>query len=192
MPKRPSAIKNPANRDPGAEPWTDSGNPKGRKKGMSFAEIMARELERPWDKDALKRQETALRRPTNKERIVATFVARAAAGDYQAFVELMNRTEGKVPDQLMAQVEHAVKVVPWDDDTRDGYVYVEDQQTGDRGLGVRMEEKRPLDVPALPDMYPPLTEQTPGLDQRVREAEDAEAAEYFASKADDRNGSAPA
>lgn len=191
MPRsRPNPLKNPDIRAEPNEPWTDSGNPKGRKKGMSFAEIMARELERPWDKDALKRQETALKRPTNKERIVATFVARAAAGDYQAFVELMNRTEGKVPDQLMAQVEHAVKVVPWDDESRDGYVYVEDQTTADRGLGKRMEETRPLDVPALPDMYPPLTEQTPGLDQIVREREEAEAAEFFAN--DDRNGSAPA
>lgn len=183
-------MKNPETRDPGADNWApgQSGNPAGRKKGMSFAEIMVRELEKPWDKDALKRQEGARRTPTNKERIVATFVARAAAGDYQAFVELMNRTEGKVPDQLMAQVEHAVKVVPWDDDSRSSYVYVEDQTTADRGLGTRMEEKRPGDVPALPDMYPPQDEQAKGLDQIVREREEAEVAEYFAAKANEPDG----
>jgi hypothetical protein len=151
---------------------------------MSFAEIMVRELEKVWDKDALHAQET--RQPTNKERIVATFVQRAAAGDLQAFIELMNRTEGKVPDQLMANVEHAVKVVPWDDEDDPAFVYVPDQNATDRGTTQRMVGDRPGDVPALPDMYPPAAEQVQGLDQITRDAEEAEFV-----KADDASNGTP-
>lgn len=175
MPRGNQRLKDPEIRDSG-QPWEPgkSQNPKGRQV-PSFAEIMVKELARPYDKSALDKRGQALKPMTNKERIVAMFVARAAAGDLQAFIELMNRTEGKVPDQLMAQVEHAVKVVPWDDEDDRHFVYVEDQNKGDRGDNHRMDNyKRPGDVPALPDMYPPLETQVKGLDQAAEAAQEAE------------------
>lgn len=81
-------------------------------KPYTFAEIMLRELEKPLDVLL-----TGLdpKVSTAREAIVHQFVKEAARGNFQAFIELMNRTEGKVPDKLV-QATATVHVVPWDDD----------------------------------------------------------------------------
>lgn len=97
--------------------WTPgaSGNPRGSSaaaSARSFAAIMEAELaklvEDPEPPDPLTE--------TWKQRLVRTFVQQAARGNLAAFIELMNRTEGKVPDRLQAQHEVGVLVVPWNDD----------------------------------------------------------------------------
>lgn len=84
---------------------------KGVLKRESFSEIMMRELER-------KLADTTDLDPAvanYRDLIVRWFVKEASRGNFQAFIELMNRTEGKVPDKLL-QATATVAVVPWDDD----------------------------------------------------------------------------
>ena len=137
-------------------------NPKGRgrpKTGESFAELITAEMERIAD-DYLSGEESPNDDPSAlsvKQAIVRKFIRQALSGNLLSWVELMNRTEGKVADKVLQQVEHAVKVVPWDDDGNPAVVYVDDQNVSDRGETDRMGAHRPNDVPALPDMYPPET-----------------------------------
>lgn len=110
--------------------------------GQSFAEIMAVELERD--------PRTVPPEPTSyKELIVRKFTELAGKGNLMAWIELMNRTEGKVADKLQADVSTAVRVVPWDDDDA-GIVYLDNP-----GFGEKPETATPPDValrtpPALP------------------------------------------
>lgn len=132
--ERDSAIK---------REWPTNGLNKGRPSaGQSFAEIMAVELERD--------PRTVPPEPTSyKELIVRKFTELAGKGNLMAWIELMNRTEGKVADKLQADVSTAVRVVPWDDDDA-GIVYLDNP-----GHGEKPETATPPDValrtlPALP------------------------------------------
>ena len=80
---------------------------KGVIKRESFSEIMLRELDR-------KIADTTDLDPAvanYRDLIVRWFVKEASRGNFQAFIELMNRTEGKVPDKLL-QATATVAVVP--------------------------------------------------------------------------------
>jgi hypothetical protein len=67
-----------------------SGNPRGRpKKGGAFAELLERELARPFEDGVSK-----------KERMVAVAVAEACKGDLDALKWIVDRTEGKVTDKV--------------------------------------------------------------------------------------------
>jgi hypothetical protein len=127
--------------------WTTNANA-GMNRGAatrklpSFSEIMATELERdPRDVPP---------EPTSyKELIVRKFTELAGKGNLMAWIELMNRTEGKVADKLQADVSTAVRVVPWDDEDA-GITYLENP-----GYGEKPETQDPPDValrtpPALP------------------------------------------
>jgi hypothetical protein len=92
-----------------------SGNPRGNsaaRAARSFAAIMEAELARlvedPEPPDPLTE--------TYKDRLVRVFVQQAARGNLAAFIELMNRTEGKVPDRLQATHQVTSVVTVWDDD----------------------------------------------------------------------------
>ena len=137
--ERDSTIR----REWGAATAPAASRPSGRPRaGQSFAEIMAVELERdPRDVPP---------EPTSyKELIVRKFTELAGKGNLMAWIELMNRTEGKVADKLQADVSTAVRVVPWDDDDA-GIVYLDNP-----GHGEKPETATPPDValrtlPALP------------------------------------------
>lgn len=142
-------------------------NPKGRggrpKAGESFAELISTEMQRIAD-DYLSGEESPNDDPTAlsvKQAIVRKFIRQALSGNLLSWVELMNRTEGKVADKTQMDVNHTVRVVPWDDDDAPGLVY---QQN--RGLGEKPESTTPPDValretPALP---PPEDDEGAGDD----------------------------
>lgn len=99
-------------------------------KPPTFTEIMLRELEKPLaDLLAGLDPKTA----TAREVIVHQFVKEASKGNFAAFIELMNRTEGKVPDKLL-QATATVMVVPWDDDEAPTVFYEKNPGRGEKPL----------------------------------------------------------
>lgn len=133
---------------------TGIGNKGAPKRGESFTEIMMRELER-------KLADTTDLDPAvanYRDLIVRWFVKEASRGNFQAFIELMNRTEGKVPDKLL-QATVAVAVVPWDDDQApqgSAIYYKKNPGHGEKDL----DKPTPDDL--VQDGEPDLPEGTPG------------------------------
>jgi hypothetical protein len=110
---------------------TGQGNGRaGANKPPTFTEIMLRELEKPLD---VLLSGLDPKTATAREVIVHQFVKEASKGNFAAFIELMNRTEGKVPDKLL-QATASVQVVPWDDDEAPAVFYDKNPGHGEKPL----------------------------------------------------------
>ena len=87
---------------------------------------------------------------TYKEKMVRTAIRQAAGGNLNALIELINRTEGKVPDKLMANVAHTHQVVPWDDEDAPHVTYLPNGNKTDTP-----DSGRTLPPPDATDQTPP-------------------------------------
>lgn len=115
--------------------------------GATFAEIMAKELNRVYKKP---QDDAPPKRMTFKEKLVRTAIQQAAAGNLNALESLMNRVEGKVPDRAQIDVEHSIRVVPWDDDAAPDTEYIPYRNEADAPQSGRL-----LPPPDATDQTPP-------------------------------------
>lgn len=150
---------------------------------MSFGEIIERELNRQWREPADEQAEDPPRM-TYKEKMVRTAIRQAAGGNLNALIELINRTEGKVPDKLMANVEHTHRVVPWDDDDAPDVVYLPNNNGTDR-----VDSGKSLPPPDATDQTPPWQYRSPAkMEERARRLSE-EAVNGYTREADGEAGS---